>query len=270
MTDPKKLKSPGGVSSTRSPLNGLNGEEYLTKVTLSDGISEHSYLEFTSEVPLDWEKYIAPIGKMPLVRSDFFPALDTDHAWSVCYPILVERVWDGSSALSPSQIDQIRERLGPCRWNVLRQEVAEIEEFHRESASYSSAAVFSLTAVWVDLFCDAFSPEWYAAQAMYAHVVRGNDFAFGYLVCELDQKIRNETSFLRGEKIRASAAVGGRTTAASVAGQSAAVLEEMQRLHARGHTISRAAQIAHDNGFGTSSTANRQLWTRRERKLRHR
>lgn len=67
---------------------------------------------------------------------------------------------------------------------------------------------------------------------------------------------------LRGRGSVEAASSGGQTRAAELREQSAAVLTHMERLVGVGHSVRRAAELAHRAGLGASANANRQLWKR--------
>lgn len=79
----------------------------------------------------------------------------------------------------------------------------------------------------------------------------------------------NDSDRLRGVKTRAAASDGGNQRASMEKSKSAAVIREMQRLlgeKPKG-SISWAATVARNNGFGTSAGANKQAWYRWKKKL---
>jgi hypothetical protein len=65
-----------------------------------------------------------------------------------------------------------------------------------------------------------------------------------------------------GIKQRAAAKKGGQERSASFAPVTAEILREMKDRIEKGHSISNAATLAFDAGFGRSPEANRKLWGR--------
>ena len=72
-----------------------------------------------------------------------------------------------------------------------------------------------------------------------------------------------EPHAIRGMGTLSSSQAGAEARRAKFLDRSQATLREMKRLRDAGHSISRAAEIAATNGFGTSQGANRKLWNRR-------
>lgn len=71
---------------------------------------------------------------------------------------------------------------------------------------------------------------------------------------------------LRGRKVVEGAESGGRERAQRVSEQTAEVLQRMLVFRARGHSISRAAELTFESGIGSSGGANRAIWYRRQRR----
>ena len=71
---------------------------------------------------------------------------------------------------------------------------------------------------------------------------------------------------LRGKKIIGSAGEGGRARARQIFASTHDVLGQMSILIKKGLSISRAAQLAHSRGLGSSPSANRKLWSRHKKK----
>ena len=101
--------------------------------------------------------------------------------------------------------------------------------------------------------------------AQHAFYVLEDDFAFGYFTAQLDQKRENETHFLRGKKSLESAKLGGKVRSSIVKPETESTLREVKRLVGAGHSLSRSAELAHRNGFGTSPSANKRLWNRHKK-----
>lgn len=81
----------------------------------------------------------------------------------------------------------------------------------------------------------------------------------GYAVRALEAK-EHEPDTLRGKKVIASSAKGGEGRRGRLAQSTLAVLDEMERLRAAGHSINRSAELVAANGIGRSQAANRALW----------
>ena len=75
-----------------------------------------------------------------------------------------------------------------------------------------------------------------------------------------------EQHAVRGEKVLHGAAQAGDLRRRAVEPSSQKVLEEMERLLTRKHSISRAAEIAFEKDFGSSPEANRKLYYRTRRR----
>lgn len=75
-----------------------------------------------------------------------------------------------------------------------------------------------------------------------------------------------EQHAVRGEKVLHGAAQAGDLRRRTVEPSSQKVLDEMERLRDRKHTVSRAADLAFENGFGSSPDANRKLYYRTRRR----
>jgi hypothetical protein len=75
-----------------------------------------------------------------------------------------------------------------------------------------------------------------------------------------------EQHAVRGEKVLHGAAQAGALRRRTVEPSSQRVLEEMGRLLDRKQTVSRAAELAFEGGFGSSPAANQKLYYRTKRK----
>ena len=124
-----------------------------------------------------------------------------------------------------------------------------------------------------------FSEVWYAGHVgRRCHLVlwardRGEPFGevmlmrvmdIGAFLMEWEWRLNYRPAILTGFPVKAGASKGGDMRAASLRPRSTAIIEEVGRLVSEGHTASRAAELAKRNGFGTSGSANRKLWTKRK------
>lgn len=109
-----------------------------------------------------------------------------------------------------------------------------------------------------------FTPLWLAAAAMHAKLTAKNDLAFGFLCALFDQVSLNATDLKAGRKSALGAREGARQLRAKNKPRSAAVLERMTELQ-RSHTVKRSAELAFNEGLGSSAEANRKLWVRHKK-----
>lgn len=135
----------------------------------------------------------------------------------------------------------------------------DIEKHFRSKDNYE---VF-LRAVWVQTYAEKYGPVWLAAMAQHAYFVEHDEYTFGYLVALLDQKLENETDFLRGKKVVEGAARSNAERAAQRKAHREKVISTMRPLITEKHpSINRAAQIAFEAGIGKSTDANRKIYER--------
>ncbi len=87
-------------------------------------------------------------------------------------------------------------------------------------------------------------------------------FKAGYLFSEAGWKHDFEIDAMRGIRTKNAATEGAKQRKASLAPRTKERLGKMQRLVARGHSISRAAEVNSKKGLGTSKCANLKLWYR--------
>lgn len=71
---------------------------------------------------------------------------------------------------------------------------------------------------------------------------------------------------LRGKKVANSAEAGGHARARAASKPTARTLSEMATFIEKGHSVSRAAELAASRGIGSSKAANRRLWSRHRKK----
>ena len=91
-------------------------------------------------------------------------------------------------------------------------------------------------AWWVELFIEPLSDVWLAAMALHAQS-EDNDFAFGYLIAQIDRRHEVEPDFLRGKKSVESGRAGGNAKARLRLPASENILSEMRQLVAKGSTV---------------------------------
>lgn len=70
---------------------------------------------------------------------------------------------------------------------------------------------------------------------------------------------------ITGWNVQRGGTKGGEARRAKLEPATLRVLQEMERLQASGHSVSRAAELAAKNGIGSSKEANRKAWSRRPR-----
>lgn len=156
---------------------------------------------------------------------------------------------------------QLAERLGPQGWEQIKADALSHHGMTEDHADWP----LLLIALGAEHLSEPLSVEWLAAMALHAHYIAQDDFAAGYLMALMDQRLTNEEHFERGAKSVVSAALGGKARAAAYQIQGALILSEMARFVELGHSASRAAKLAHGAGHGTSPEANRRLWVRHKR-----
>ena len=256
---------PGNVNVVRENFPGLDGRSEFTRITVSSGVSNHTLYNLDELTAAEGTSGEYKNSRKHMLQCELFSTLDIDHGWGVCYGILMDLVWADRTKLSEKQVEQIFEGLEPVEADLLRERLNDIRDSGR--SGWATVQEFLLTGVWVDLFKEQFSQEWYAAQAMAAHLVAENDFAFGYLICELEKKLKHEADALRGAKTLNSAREGGAKRVAALRGNTRKVVSEMERLVSRnGKSVRSAAEIIYRRGIGKSPAANRQAWYRRTKK----
>ncbi len=116
-------------------------------------------------------------------------------------------------------------------------------------------------SLWRYEHFEILSDPWLAAQVVLS-MMTGDSFAVGYFAAKLDTKLYDERIWSAGVKTRQGAALGGQVRSNDNHYAKQAILAEMQRLIARGHSVTNAARVACNNGIGSSMTANRSNWYR--------
>lgn len=189
-----------------------------------------------------------------------FAELNENHGLSLIHEILFLEGFNYKAKHTiESMTAQICEKIGAQAWETVEKHLLELndENGHRE--------IF-LQAKWVELFAEPYEELWLAAMAQHAFYVLENDFAFGYLTAQIDQKRKLESHFLRGENSIKSASLGGLARSNALQKKTHRTLNEMKRLIESGQSVARSADLAHKHGFGTSQGANKKLWERHSKK----
>jgi hypothetical protein len=79
---------------------------------------------------------------------------------------------------------------------------------------------------------------------------------------EIQLSLLNKSQAKTGRQVSSGGRMGAEMTGRKAKPRTAKVLHEMELICSKGHTISNAAKLCFEKGFGTSSSANRQLWHR--------
>ena len=194
--------------------------------------------------------------------------LDPDHGLGLLHTVLEETPF--AYPVSPETRKRvraiIRQKVHEKYWFVLERSLDEIADRAADSEERDSLEDVILCSVWAHIETEHFSLAWLAAMARHAYWIEENEYAFGYLIALLDQKLSNESHFLRGRKSVESASQGGIARASMFHSVTEKTIGEMARLIDGGQSIARAAELAHGNGFGSSASANRKLWSRHRKK----
>jgi hypothetical protein len=187
--------------------------------------------------------------------------LSADHGIFVSMRILDDA---GLLSLAPDELAElnkdVRMKVSPETWSEISVHLDKIEKHDLDQEAF-------IVALWTELVAQPLSDIWLAAKAQYAYFIENNDFAFGYLIAQLDRRQELESNFLRGKKIVESGRMGGNARANRMMSSSQRTLKAMRRLVDEGHSVARAATLAHEGGQGTSAEANRRLWNRRKQKV---
>jgi hypothetical protein len=257
----KKREDPEVVSVEREEVPGLGEGQTFQAVSISKGVVNLSqfYLTIDPEKPIDPKQIVRGLGLGWQKFTEFCP----DHGQSASFGVLFDSEF-GSLYYKPIEelIRDIRGKLSESEWELLS---SHLEDLGNETDQNALRKVF-LIAVWAQLFSEPFGELWLAAMAQHAYFVEEDEYAFGYLIALLDQKQRNEIHFLRGRKTVRSAGLGGDIKAAASKANREIILTEMERLIRNEHSISRAAELTHKKGLGTSPSANLKMWKRHRKK----
>ncbi len=187
--------------------------------------------------------------------------LSTAHGMSVVSIILMDvALWDLDGKQRNVLIDEIKNKVPEHLWPIVANHM--LSPVNGNGPRPIDPFV---VGVWAELYLEPLSDVWLAAMANHAHEA-GNYFAFGYLVAQLEHQDTTEPHFLRGRKSVESGKAGAAARAQQNSSRTTAVLAEMRRLTAGGHSMSSAAEIAAKNRVGTYAAANKKLWLRHTKK----
>jgi hypothetical protein len=253
-------EQPLAIKSTEMP--GLSSGLVMRSVNYAKGAVRLSQFYGVGAPPPSHE------GKLPhppsfALRWQGMMELDSDHGMSIICGILVDAdLWILKPARRNELLSQVKARLNENIWAMISESLRPpaIEEGEDDIRDVI------IVGLWAELFAEPLSDLWLAAMAYHAFYAERNDFAFGYLTAQLDQRRETEEDFLRGRKSVESGKVGAEIRAKHSHAETERVLWEIKRLIERGHSISRAASIAAHGGVGTSASANRKLWDRHSKK----
>lgn len=261
------MSDEGDDKPSAASASGISPEmiEYL-KVSpakkLENGIASGSLALLRTEVP-----FPEP-ARYPEVLTDgvwgiHLKELKSDHGIQLCGKVLLGKPKDVEEdvKLENRPISEIASEISK------KVEPEEWEEICRWAAKYASQHPghhdVYLRAIWVREFEEPMSAIWLAATAVYARLIEKNDFAYGYLVALLDQKLENETDFLRGKKVVEGAARSNADHAEQRKANREKVISTMRPHITEKHpSINRAARLAFEAGVGKSADANRKTYQR--------
>jgi hypothetical protein len=91
-------------------------------------------------------------------------------------------------------------------------------------------------------------------------------FLAGATARELELALWNKEHAARGRKTIRASREGGKSRRGTLKAELGKRLTAMEELIAKGHSVNRAAQLAHERGCGPSADANRKLWNRHRHK----
>ncbi len=263
MTNPDDAQKQGKSSVSRFSLH-----------TETRGISSHRYPSYTSDK--NTSDYMAFLGEATseATRWRAFRLIDRQAQLRRCVSLLSERCWNEQGNLSFVKLLQLRRAMTAYQFEHLKADFAgtlslDPPGYIRYGKDEEEARLIKqsgLSAAWAHYCDERFSAAWLAGSAVFALLADKNEFAFGFLTSELDQKLRNENDAMRGKKTLAGAASGGATRSRENSAEKRKRLEKMRSFIAKGHSVHRAAQLTHSSGLGVSAEANKKLWTRNTRK----
>lgn len=261
MTDENKSKSVKSLFEMIKQAQESNKRisKALHRRCLGDGI-----VEFHNRPNL--ARLFPPSDQMKLVfglQWQTFTELDPDHGLQMIYEVLEATPFSGplSARARVDILAEVNAHVGRVTSELLNTEFERVEKETRPEDRESHKDII-LCAVWASINYQAFEPIWLAAMAQHAYWIEHDEFACGYLIAMLDQKLTKEKDFLRGRKSVQSGAEGARNKAAVQKKRTQQICSEMRRLVVNGLSVARAAEVAHKNGFGASAAANRKLWYR--------
>lgn len=245
----------------KSELPTAPGEIRLKQVEYTKGTTQFSMLITSADDLKNSKMKQAECKPKSLgLKWQILAELNEDHGLSLIHEILfLEGFGSNTKHTIESMTAQICEKIGAQAWETVEKHLLELNDENGDREIF-------LQAKWVELFSEPFEELWLAAMAQHAFYVLGDDFAFGYLTAQIDQKRNLESHFLRGKNSVKSASLGGLARSNALQKKTRQTLTEMERLIASGHSVARSAKLAHKNGFGTSQSANKKLWERHSKK----
>lgn len=193
-----------------------------------------------------------------------FTEVGMDHGLSLIHTLLEETpfAYPVSQDTRLAFREKIQRAVHARYWHAFQRSLREKTIGLADLEERNSKEDILLCAIWAHLETERFGPIWLAAMAQHAYWIEEDEYAFGYLIALLDQKLSNESHFLRGKKGLESAGLGGQVRAAKAKPKTKSVLIEMDRHISGGKSIARAADLTFRAGQGSSSSANRKLWSR--------
>jgi hypothetical protein len=256
--DPKLEKNHDNLKSTVVvDVDGIRITEHR------NGIASFQAIDIEPE---RWEE----ISKSPFLRekkSEIYPLRYELHGKTLIdnglgsiYGVLDSKEYGYlNNKFAASLISEIEKNIDKSLLPLIVFSDGDIEKHFRSKDNYE---IF-LRAVWVQTYAEKYGPVWLAAMAQHAYFVEHDEYTFGYLVALLDQKLENETDFLRGEKVVEGAARSNAERAAQRIAHREKVISTMRPLITEKHpSINRAARLAFENGTGKSTDANRKIYER--------
>ena len=254
----KRFHDKWGTAIQETQFPSLDGYSTLTSTKYANGSVQFSTFSQSLDVGDEEARKPTSEGEIGL-KWQRLSELNPDHGLSNSFEVLFGDSFGGLGQKSTTDlISEIRDEVNESVWKRIKGHLATLGG---EGDEHGHRRVF-LVAAWAELFAEPFGEVWLSAMAQHAFYVLEDDFAFGYLIAQLDQKRENETHFLRGRKSLESAKLGGKVRSSILKPETERTLKEVKRLNGAGHSLSRSAEFAHRNGFGTSPSANKRLWNR--------
>ena len=213
----------------------------VPKRVLRNGLDEHEEFLDAKNAPVEWmgAAAILEFGELE-AKIHRYPASDPE-------------IWEDQEAGLTAELRAL----------VASEEVTEGDDVLSRRA-HAERALESLEQVkkTVKFRLGLYSPDEQEALREFAADVAINALRAGYFSHAAESK-SIQAHAVRGKTTLASAAAGGRSRARETNSKSKKILKRMRELVKEGgHSVSRAAEIAHKEGQGTSANANRQLWKR--------
>lgn len=177
---------------SRKTIDRSNGEPGWDCTELVAGMSHHSIFSLSTQFRTKGGHGVpeASIAASQILDS---PCLSIDHGISLCEAILSAELWEGERTLSDRQFQKLRERLrGTTQEHLF--------VFELKNSDCDRKIIWQASKTYANVFLQPLSNVWIAAHAL-GYCARGEFYAFGYLVAELDQRVRNEENFMRGQSV---------------------------------------------------------------------